>query len=96
MKQSQPQFTPEEQSQHDNENIEIDKLVKAGHSQHCACRQVWGDGECECSMYKEGYNPYAWMGKKMQDGEPNFENAEGTPKAPENAPFSEAKNDSSD
>jgi len=22
-------------------------LVSQGHTRHCACRQVWGDGECE-------------------------------------------------
>ena len=27
---------------------EIDRLVKAGHTYNCACRIVWGDGECEC------------------------------------------------
>lgn len=24
------------------------KLTDAGHTDHCAARQVWGDGECEC------------------------------------------------
>jgi hypothetical protein len=23
-------------------------LHAQGHTRHCACRQVWGDGECEC------------------------------------------------
>ena len=23
-------------------------LYAQGHTRHCACRQVWGDGECEC------------------------------------------------
>lgn len=23
-------------------------LRKLGHSRHCAFRQIWGDGECEC------------------------------------------------
>jgi len=40
---------------------EIDRLVGAGHHRHCACRQVWGDGECECDLYKQGYDPDAWM-----------------------------------
>jgi hypothetical protein len=26
----------------------IDDLVVIGHTRHCACRQVWGDGYCEC------------------------------------------------
>ena len=26
----------------------IEKLRKEGHSHHCACRIVWGDGECTC------------------------------------------------
>jgi len=30
----------------DEESIEI--LQKEGHTYHCACRIVWGDGECEC------------------------------------------------
>jgi hypothetical protein len=28
----------------------IEALVKEGHTRHCACRKVWGDGECECDM----------------------------------------------
>ena len=23
-------------------------IVRLGHSEHCACRLAWGDGECEC------------------------------------------------
>lgn len=26
----------------------IDYLVSQGHSRHCACRMVWGDGVCTC------------------------------------------------
>jgi len=48
-----------------NENVintkKIYELMKAGHPRHCACRQVWGDGECECDLYEKGYDPYAWM-----------------------------------
>ena len=41
---------------------EISRLQEeGGHSHHCACRIVWGDGECECDLYEHGYNPYAWM-----------------------------------
>lgn len=46
----------------EKKNIEkINELVRKGHSRHCACRQVWGDGECECDLYDKGYDPYAWM-----------------------------------
>lgn len=31
------------------ENQAIMKLIKQGHTHHCACRIHWGDGECECS-----------------------------------------------
>ncbi len=41
----------------------ISRIQKQGHSYHCACRQVWGDGECECDMYSKGYDPYAWIKK---------------------------------
>lgn len=27
----------------------IKTLQKKGHTFHCGCRQVWGDGECECN-----------------------------------------------
>ena len=27
---------------------EIPRLMRDGHTCHCACRLVWGDGECEC------------------------------------------------
>lgn len=27
----------------------IDQLQNEGHSFHCACRQVWGDGVCICN-----------------------------------------------
>ena len=31
------------------ENLEkIKELRMSGHTHHCACRLVWGDGECEC------------------------------------------------
>lgn len=39
----------------------IGRLQAEGHPHHCACRQVWGDGECECDFYKKGYDPYGWM-----------------------------------
>lgn len=44
----------------------IEELEAEGHSSHCARRQVWGDGECECAFYAKGYDPYAWMkGEKV-------------------------------
>ena len=30
------------------EQKEVIDLQAEGHSLHCAQRQVWGDGECEC------------------------------------------------
>lgn len=36
------------------DRIRIKKLIKQGHSHHCAYRQVWGDGECECRRRKNG------------------------------------------
>ena len=47
--------------EHQNDYKEIARIQKEGHSHHCACRQVWGDGECECDLYVKGYDPYAWM-----------------------------------
>jgi hypothetical protein len=32
---------------------EIDRLKQEGHSRHCACRIVMGDGECECNKTGE-------------------------------------------
>lgn len=29
---------------------EVKRLQKQGHTHHCACRIVWGDGECECGQ----------------------------------------------
>jgi len=60
--------------EHAEELKQIDAITEKGHSRHCACRQVWGDGECECDLYKQGYNPYAWAGKTIKDVEPNFKN----------------------
>lgn len=49
-----------ELADHADELAQIDKIQAAGHPRHCACRQVWGDGECECDLYELGYDPYAW------------------------------------
>lgn len=45
----------------DADIAEITRLIKEGHTHHCACRQVWGDGECTCEMEKY-YDPYWWIG----------------------------------
>ena len=35
-------------------NLEIKNYKSQGHTDHCARRLVWGDGECECDMrFKE-------------------------------------------
>ena len=46
---------------HTQEAAAIRELESNGHSFHCACRQLWGDGECECDLYQVGYDPYWWM-----------------------------------
>lgn len=33
---------------------EIDALIAKGHGRHCACRIVWGDGECTCGLSERG------------------------------------------
>jgi len=40
--------TDTEQFKEDSENI--GKNMEKGHAYHCACRLVWGDGECECEL----------------------------------------------
>ena len=52
------------EEEHTDEINEIKRIQAAGHPHHCACRQVFGDGECECDMYDMGYDPYAWMMKR--------------------------------
>lgn len=39
-----------EKDQFDKDCIEVDKIRAQGHSMHCACRIVWGDGECTCNQ----------------------------------------------
>ena len=48
------------------DRILIDELMDKGHPHHCASRQIWGDGECECDLYKLGYNPYKWQSEKPE------------------------------
>ena len=50
-------------TEHEDDYRRIQDIQGKGHPHHCACRQVWGDGECECDLYAKGYNPYRWMGK---------------------------------
>ena len=40
----------QEKEQFDRDCIEVDKFRKQGHSMHCACRIVWGDGCCTCTQ----------------------------------------------
>ena len=44
----------------DSFNI-VNIMLVYGCSYHCATRQVWGDGECQCDLEKSGYDPEAWM-----------------------------------
>lgn len=46
--------------ENDNNRQRHIQLVGLGHTDHCASRIVWGDGECECDLYEKGYDPYAW------------------------------------
>ena len=47
------------------EEEEADNIVKTkalqrqGHTLHCACRIVWGDGECECT-------PGDWLANRKE------------------------------
>ena len=38
------------EDEHEDDYEQIQKLMSAGHKKHCACRMVWGDGECECGI----------------------------------------------
>ena len=49
--------------EHKKDLERITELENSGHHLHCACRQVWGDGECECDLIKSGYDPYGWVKK---------------------------------
>ena len=39
-------FDCNKQDKKDRTKMEL--RMKQGHSFHCACHQVWGNGECEC------------------------------------------------
>ncbi len=59
--------TKEELDQAAEDEKRIEALEADGHPPHCAARQVWGDGECECDLYKKGYDPYVWMKEKANE-----------------------------
>lgn len=37
-------------SENRNDQLRQASLVNKGHTHHCAIRQIWGDGECECGI----------------------------------------------
>ncbi len=39
------------------DKIEINNWIADGHTQHCAYRLVWGDGECECRRQQNWLTP---------------------------------------
>ena len=44
-------FSCAKQNREDQTSLKL--LQEAGHTRHCACRIVWGDGECECGKRSE-------------------------------------------
>ena len=42
-----PQISMVDNKQKEDEE-EIKRLEDEGHTYHCSCRLVWGDGQCEC------------------------------------------------
>ena len=43
----------EDYLQYEEEREQVDVLISQGHTRHCACRQVWGDGLCTCNQRGE-------------------------------------------
>lgn len=39
--------------ENDESMRQMESLMNDGHTYHCACRQIWGDGGCECGKGKE-------------------------------------------
>jgi len=37
----------------EEDHLKIKELIAKGHTRHCACRQVWGDGQCTCNQTGE-------------------------------------------
>ncbi len=44
-----------EQNREDQKKIK--QYIRDGHTEHCAERLVWGDGECECKAFPENRDP---------------------------------------
>lgn len=42
------EISPWDEEEARRDNMDIEWIVGQGHTLHCAQRQVWGDGECEC------------------------------------------------
>lgn len=55
------EISPCDEEEARRDNMDIQWLVDQGHTLHCAQRQVWGDGECECAITAAGYDPYKWQ-----------------------------------
>ncbi len=36
---------------------EIERLKKDGHTNRCACKMVWDDGQCICGKQQRGVKP---------------------------------------
>jgi hypothetical protein len=46
-------ISPREQAGIDAMDKHQEELEAEGHTAHCAARQVWGDGKCECGLKKQ-------------------------------------------
>jgi hypothetical protein len=47
------ELTEEERAEWELEYAKMKEYHAKGHTHHCACRIVWGDGECECRKSNE-------------------------------------------
>ena len=47
--------------EHQESMVAIKKHESEGHTHHCACRLVWGDGECECGKVGKRPGPISRM-----------------------------------
>lgn len=50
-------MTAQEEVMHKQDSARIRRIEGQGHTYHCACRLVWGDGKCECGGDKEVFTP---------------------------------------
>jgi hypothetical protein len=48
------EISPWDEEEARRDNVDIEWISGQGHTLHCAQRQVWGDGECEC-RFGDGY-----------------------------------------